>query len=625
MCGITGFVLREALPEPQRRLRAMADSLRHRGPDGEGFFHSSIANSGGTVGLAHRRLAIIDLATGDQPMVHVDAGVTLVFNGEIYNFAALRRELESRGHRFRTKSDTEVLLNAYVEWGPACVERLRGMFAFALWDRPRALLMLARDHFGKKPLYIYEDAEKLLFGSEIKSLLAFGDLPTSLDRASVCDYLVYRYVPGPYTLFAGIRKLMPGSYAIWRDWRLVETRFYTPPYGSEPSEKADVGDLLGEFEKTLDTAVSLRMVSDVPYGAFLSGGLDSSAIVAFMTRHSSQAVNTFSVGFREGSYSELPYARMVAQKFRTHHDELLVSAADLMQHLPALIHYSDAPVAEASTIPIYLMSKEAAKSVKMVLTGEGSDELLGGYPKHSAERFAALYRWTVPASLHRVVVEPMIRLLPYDFRRIKTMVATVGLADPRERLPRWLGALSFAERDRLLAIGGSRREVDPTPFRASERRSALERALYFDQTSWLPDNLLERGDRMTMAASIEARMPFMDTELAALAARMSNRWRIRGFVQKYILRRLMRDILPPEILGRPKVGFRVPVNEWFRGSMRSFVRDHLTRPGALANELCHRWEIDRVLAEHESGRQNHEKLIWTLVNLELFQKQFRLA
>jgi asparagine synthase (glutamine-hydrolysing) len=624
MCGIAGFVLSETLPDTERRLQAMGDSIRHRGPDGEGFFRCP-TESGGTVGLAHRRLAIIDLSTGDQPMAHAEAGVTLVFNGEIYNFATLRRELEALGHRFRTKSDTEVLLNAYVEWGPACVERLRGMFAFALWDAPRQQLMLARDHFGKKPLYLYEDRGRLLFGSEVKALLAFGDVRTGLDHASVADYLVYRYVPGPHTLFTGIRKLMPGSYALWRAGTLVETRFYRPPYGDAPSSEAPLADPLDAFGRMLDEAVSIRMVSDVPYGAFLSGGLDSSAIVALMARHSSQPVNTFSVGFREADYSELPYAQTIARQFGTNHNELIVSADDLMQHLPTLIYHSDAPVAEASTIPIYLMSREAAKTVKMVLSGEGSDEMLAGYPKHSAERFSALYRGIVPGPVHRGLLEPAIRLLPYKFRRIKTMMATIGLRDPEERLPRWLGALSFAERDRLLAPGIPRRAVDPSPFAASPRRSALDRALYFDQTSWLPDNLLERGDRITMAASIEARMPFMDIELAALAARLPDRWRIKGFEQKHILRRLMRGTLPAEILDRPKVGFRVPVNEWFRGSMRGFVREHLTGPDAAARSLYDPKAIERVLGEHESGRQNHEKLIWTLVNLELFQKRFSLA
>ena len=625
MCGIAGFIIAGRTPDAERRLKAMAHSIRHRGPDGEGFFLDSAGNGAYAVGLVHRRLAIIDLATGVQPMVHQSAGVTLVCNGEIYNFDLLRRELELLGHRFRTKSDTEVLLNAYVEWGPDCVAKLRGMFAFALWDHPRGRLMLARDHFGKKPLYIHEDKGRLLFGSEIKALLAFGDLHPAFDRPSIADYLVYRYVPAPHTFFDGIRKLMPGSYALWERGRLTQRSFYTPPYGLSPADEALIEDPVGAFARELDTAVRIRMVSDVPYGAFLSGGIDSSAIVALMSRHSAQPINTFSVGFREARHSELRYARMVARRFATRHTELLVSADDLMQHLPKLIDHSDAPVAEAANIPIYLISREAAKSVKMVLTGEGSDELLGGYPKHSAERFAKPYQSVMPACLHRAAMEPLTDLLPYRFRRVKTMMGAIGIRDPRERLPRWLEALSFAERDRLLGQGIARRPPDPRPFLSSGRRSPLERMLYFDQTSLLPDNLLEREDRITMAASIEARMPFVDTELTALAARLPDKWRIKGLTQKYILRRMMRSLLPSEILGRPNAGFRVPISEWFRGSMRSFVRDHVTGPGALAREIFNRQEVERILKQHESGRCNHEKVIWTLINLELFQRQFRLG
>ena len=625
MCGIAGFILTGNLRDAERRLRAMADSVRHRGPDGEGYALFSVGEHRYTVGFAQRRLAIIDLLTGEQPMTHQQAGVTLIFNGEIYNFKELRQELEARGERFRTRSDTEVLLNAYVAWGPGCVNRLRGMFAFALWDHPRRRLMLARDHFGKKPLYLYERDGVVLFGSEIKALLAFGAVAPELDRASIADYLVYRYVPAPHTLFAGVRKLMPGSYALWENGRFKETNFYTPPYGEEPEAGPPIADPVATFREKLDEAVRLRMVSDVPFGAFLSGGIDSSTIVALMTRHSAQPINTFAVGFREARYSELHYARLVAEKFATRHVEVVVSADDLMQHLPTLIEHGDAPVADPSNIPLYLISCAAAKSVKMVLTGEGSDELLAGYPKHSAERFVALYQRIMPAVLHRRLVEPLTHLLPYEFRRVKIMAAAIGLRDPRERLPRWLGALSFSECDRLLDNSVPRRPVDAQPFAASPRRSALERMLYFDQTSWLPDNLLERGDRISMAASIEARMPFMDTELAALVARLPDSWRIRGLVQKYILRTAMADILPTVILGRPKVGFRVPVNEWFRGPMRSFIRDHIGGQRSLCRELCDRRQIEQVLSEHESGRQNHEKLLWTLVNLELFQERYALG
>ncbi|HXE15866.1 MAG TPA: asparagine synthase (glutamine-hydrolyzing) [Stellaceae bacterium] len=624
MCGIAGFVLQGQPRDAGQRLKAMTDRIRHRGPDGEGFFLQSTADGRYTIGLGHRRLAIIDLATGDQPITHQSAGVTLVFNGEIYNFRELRAELESRGHRFRTSSDTEALLNAYVEWGPRCVERFRGMFAFALWDDGNQRLMLARDHFGKKPLFIQESGGAVLFGSEIKAILSFGGATPSLDRASLADYFVYRYVPAPHTLFAGIRKLMPGSYAVWEKGHLTETAFYHPPYGDAP-EIPSISDPVAAFTERLDDAVRVRMVSDVPFGAFLSGGLDSSAIVALMSRHAAQPINTFSVGFREARYSELPYAASIARQFGTNHTELTIAADDLMQHLPTLIDHQDAPVAEASNIPIYLISREAAKSVKMVLTGEGSDELLGGYPKHAAERYAAIYQRLVPACAHDRVVAPLINVLPYRFRRIKILAASIALRDPAERMARWMGALTYTERDKLLSGVQERRPIDPEPFRVDGRRSALERVLYFDQTSWLPDNLLERGDRITMAASIEARMPFMDTELARFMARLPDKWRIRGLTRKYLLRRAMENVLPPAILERPKVGFRVPINEWFRGPMRGFVRELIDAPSSLARTLCDRATIDRTLAEHESGRQNHEKLIWIMVNLELFQRQFRLS
>ncbi len=384
-------------------------------------------------------------------------GVTLVFNGEIYNFQELRRELEALGHCFRTRSDTEVLLRGYLHWGPSCVRRLRGMFAFALWDQPNARLMLARDHFGKKPLYVYRDTERLLFASEVKAILAADDLHLSLDETAIGDYLRYRYVPAPHTLFRGVRKIMPGSYAIWENGRWQETRFYVPPYGTEPAALRDaVEDPVRAFAATLEEAVRIRMISDVPYGAFLSGGLDSSAIVALMSRHAERPVNTFSVGFREARYSELPYARLIAQQFRTNHTELVISADELMQYLPLLIYHSDAPVSEASNIPIYLMSREAAKSVKMVLTGEGSDELLGGYPKHSAERFVGLYQALVPEVMHRRLVEPALRRLPYRLRRIKIMAGAIGLRDPQERMPGWLSALPSAEMDRLLRLAPGR-------------------------------------------------------------------------------------------------------------------------------------------------------------------------
>jgi asparagine synthase (glutamine-hydrolysing) len=331
------------------------------------------------------------------------------------------------------------------------------------------------------------------------------------------------------------------------------------------------------------------------------------------------------VGFREAEHSELQYARLIAEKFHTQHTELLVSADDLMSYLPTLIRSSDGPVSEPSNIPIWLISKKASESVKMVLTGEGSDELLGGYPKHSAERFGAIWRSLIPTSLHKNVVEPVLGALPFRFHRVKTLAASIGLRSDEERFARWMGALTFAERDQFMAMHTKHRPIDELVFRHGKGRTALERILQFDQLSWLPDNLLERGDRMTMAASIEARMPFMDTVLAAFVSRLGDRWRIRGLSSKHILRLAMKDILPPEIIYRPKVGFRVPVAEWFRGPMREFMRDHLASRNSVTSGLYRESELMRVLDEHEQGVRNHEKLLWSLLNLELFQRQYGLS
>lgn len=625
MCGIAGWIEDAATSPGEDVAKAMSDAIPYRGPDGDGWHLTGTRDNRKTIGLVHRRLAIIDLEGGVQPMHDADGRLTLVFNGEIYNFRELRAELEAEGHAFRTNSDTEVLLQAYLEWGPGCVRRFRGMFAFALWDAAAERLVLARDPFGKKPLYLYEDGRRLIFGSEVKTILVHPDVPRELDRASVLDYLAYRYVPGPHTLFKGIRKLRPGSFAVWQGGALSETAYFTPPDATERPTDVQPDDPVAAFTAELDEAVRVRMVSDVPFGAFLSGGIDSSAIVALMSRHSDLPINTFSVGFKEETYSELGHAKLIAGAFKTNHTELVVSADELMGFLPDLIERRDAPVAEPSDIPIYLLSREARKSVKMVLTGEGSDEILAGYPKHRFEHLAARYQGLVPDALHKGLIEPLVRALPYRFRRIKTLAANFGLRDPHERYPRWFGAQSFGERDALVAVAEKPRPAPPYAFAADDGQSPLRKLLHFDQTSWLPDNLLERGDRMTMAASIEARMPFMDTKLAAFVAGLDDSDRLRGGEQKRLLRRAMRGVLPETILTRPKVGFRVPVNAWFRTSMRGWLADLLTGPDSRTRALYRRAELDRVLAEHADGRQNHEKLLWTLANLELFQRAYRLA
>lgn len=621
MCGIAGWVSTRPITGADAVLGAMNDVLAHRGPDGEGRFVTRFA--GGEAALGHRRLAIIDLVTGDQPMRATSRPATIVFNGELYNFRELRLELEALGHAFRTRSDTEVVLEAYCRWGEACVRRFRGMFAFAIWDAADERLFLARDHFGEKPLYFWCDGETLAFASEAKALLAAGFVSPVLDREAVADYLVYRYVPGPRTLFRGIAKLPPGSSAVWHAGRLTERRYFSPPDGWQaPDEPARP---VAAFAAALDEAVQTRLISDVPFGAFLSGGIDSSAIVAVMRRHLG-TVRTFSVGFAEARYSELEYARLVARHFGTDHHELVTQARDVVDYLPRLIRFRDAPVAEASDVPIYLLAREAATSVKMVLTGEGGDELLAGYPKHRFEPFVGAYQRLVPAWLHGRLVEPLVASLPYGARRLKILARTAGMRGRDERLPRWFGALSPEELRALTNLAANRTGEGEAarPFQTAPQQSLLRQALYFDQTSWLPDNLLERGDRMTMAASLEARMPFLDWPLACLVARLDDRRRIRFGQQKAVLRAAMRTTLPAPVLTRRKVGFRVPFNEWFRGPLRTWLSDHLEGEGALSRPFYRRGSVERLIREHAAGAQNHERLLWTMLSLELFQREYGL-
>lgn len=627
MCGIAGFIAELSQDDARPRLQAMTDAIEHRGPDAEG--HAFGRSGDACVALGHRRLSIIDLEASIQPFVDADAGLTLVFNGEVYNFQTLRAELQGLGHRFRTAGDTEVVLRAYAQWGTGCAERLRGMFAFALWDAPQQRLYLARDRFGQKPLFLAqaggEQGGALVFASEIKAILAGGFAQARVDMAGLWDLFAYRYAPSPHTLFAGIRKLPPATWMTWQAGRQqVETYWHAPDRDRrhDPIERADAPAAVRD---ALDEAVRLRMVADVPFGAFLSGGLDSSIIVALMARHSTERVKTFSVGFPVAEYSELDHAQTVAEHVGTEHHAYTVTDADMMDKLPTLIGYRDAPVCEPSDVPVYLLSQAARREVKMVLTGEGSDELLAGYPKHAFERYVPGYQM-IPGPLRRGLIEPLVRALPFRFRRAKTAITNLGLGDVRERYPRWFGALSAAERAELVALHApAGHQADGLPFASAAGNSALRRVLHFDQTSWLPDNLLERGDRMTMAVGLEARMPFMDHHFAAVASRLPDDARLDRHTGKWALRLAAAQLIPAHILTRPKVGFRVPVDVWFRGPLRDYLRDHLLGTDARTASYFHRNALERVVAEHLDNRQNHEKLLWLLLNLELWHRHFEVS
>lgn len=619
MCGIAGWIAPPAPSLDRETLASMLQAIAARGPDDEGMFDAPAETTGCHVFLGHRRLAIIDVAGARQPMCDAVAGLALVFNGEIYNFRQLREELLHQGYCFQRDSDTEVLLRAYQHWGDEVVHHLRGSFAFVIWDGRQERLFMARDRFGEKPLFLYEHAGGLYFASEVKALLRLPGCQARIDLPAVWDYLSYRYVPAPKTLFAGIRKLMPGSAAVWEAGQFTEWRYWDAPDGLAGDARPAEANVVEDFLSRLDETVKLEMVSDVPFGAFLSGGLDSSMIVALMTRHCPQ-VNTFSVGFSEARYSELGYAAQVAKAFGTTHHELTVSYKDVVAQLPKLIGYRDAPVSEPSDIAIYLLASEAARKVKMVLTGEGSDEILGGYPKHVFERFAGPYQ-RLPHGLRHKLIAPLVHALPYRFRRAKTAVTNLNIEDAGERHARWFGALNHSERENLSVLGLYGKGREPAPDSAAGN-SALRQILYFDQTSWLPDNLLERGDRMTMAASIEARVPFLDHKLAEFVSALPDKFRVRGLSTKWILREAGKKIIPANILKRPKVGFRVPVNEWFRHDMRDFLLEHLQGPASLTRSYFDAKVLDGMVADHLKGRQNHEKLLWSLLNLEIWHRQY---
>lgn len=618
MCGIVGWIAERRLGFDDRTVRAMADRLAHRGPDGDGTWFAD-AGDRWRVGFGHRRLSIIDLAGGAQPMQAQD-GTCVTYNGEVYNYRELRRELEAAGAVFRTSSDTEVLLHGYRQWGLGFLGRLAGMFALALWDPARQRLVIARDRFGKKPLFLCRRDGMLAFASEIKALLALPGVKPRLDREALGHYMAFRYAPGPGTLFQGIEKLQAGQMLVWERGATRIDTWYVPPDARPRADADGPADPLPSFERLLDQAVTRRLVADVPLGAYLSGGLDSSTVVALMARKTGRPVATYSIGFEEERYSELPHAGLVARELKTDHRPVLFSTRELVDLLPAATRFRDAPVSEPADLPILLLSRMAAKDVKVVLTGEGADEVLAGYPKYAVEPYARLYQAIVPGGLHDLLVEPLVNALPYGFRRIKTLAASLGERDFAQRMIRWFGALSADEQRGLTDL--------PRPAFALGHddpcNSPLRRALHFDQAVWLPDNLLERGDRMTMAASLEARMPFLDHDLAAFASSLPDRWRLHGLTGKWILRRAADAILPRSIIDRPKSGFRMPVNEWLRGPMRPFLTD-LMGPEARSRVFYRRGALDRVMDEHQRGRRNHEKLLWQILALEVFLRETGLA
>jgi len=619
MCGIAAWFDPEGGRPELAWLETAAANLAHRGPDDCGFHVED------GVGLAFRRLSIVDVATGAQPLANEDGSVRIVYNGEVYNHAEIRRELEARGHRYRTQSDTETIVHAYEEWGEDCVTRLRGMFGFAIFDRNRRRLFVGRDRVGIKPIYVARAGRAFVCASEIKALFAFPGVERRVHLPGVVEHLTLRYAAAPGTLFAGIEKLRAGHTLTLDAQGERQRRYWSVAW--EP--KVEIGDdaALGELEARLTESVRLRLMSEVPLGALLSGGVDSSVVVALMSRLNERPVQTFSVGFDEpGPYNELPFARTVARHLGTEHREILVGAQDLLREIPRLVWHQDEPVSEPAAIPTFLVSQLARETVTVVLTGEGGDELFAGYPKYAVDPFARGIA-ALPAVLRDPLLEHGIGRLPFRFRKLQVAARSARFRDEAERLAAWFAGFAGAERVRLLSPALRAHDgVAVAAFRAaldeSAARRPLDRMLDADLRLWLPDDLLMKMDKMSMAASIEARVPLLDHPLIEWAARLPERFKVQGMQGKVLLKRLARRLIPAEVVDRPKIGFTVPLAPWFRGGLRELLVDTLLSPASLGRGYYDPAVLRTTVDDHLSGRRDRSRELWTLLTLELWHRAY---
>jgi asparagine synthase (glutamine-hydrolysing) len=622
MCGIYGIL---ALDGTRRHdvsvLARMGNAIVHRGPDDSGAYED-----GGLL-LGMRRLSIIDVAGGHQPISSEDGQVVVVCNGEIYNFRELRRALEGAGHRFATNSDTEVAVHAYEEYGDAFLNKLEGMFGFALWDRRRRRLLVARDAIGVKPIYFRLDGRELMFASEAKALLAVPGVSARLDPSSLAQYLSVGYVSAPNAMFEGMRKLEPGSVLVAEAGSVRTQRYYRLPATIDNirTEHEWVESVRSEIER----AVRDQMVSDVPIGAFLSGGIDSSAVVAFMSRHSSQPVKTYSIGFQGSTgaemYNELPFARQVARQYGTDHHEIVVQP-DVATLLPGLVWHMDEPIADAAFITTYLVSKFARRDVTVILSGVGGDELFGGYKRYLDEHYRALYH-RIPAFIRSGMIAPLAGLLPSDrhsrvlnqMRLAKAFLRADTLPFP-ERYRDYMQVFDAAERAALLR-GGVPANFDDCIARAFAQAHSddpLRQLMDVDFATQLPDDLLLLTDKMSMAVSLECRVPLLDQRLVELAARMPGSLKMRGGELKHVLKRALHGVLPDSILFREKRGFGAPMGAWLRAELAPMLRDLLSREAVRRRGLLEPEAVQATICEHEQQRADRTDHLLALINLEIW-------
>ena len=628
MCGIAGIL------EFGRDTRANATALRemcrvmtHRGPDDEGFYTDAC------LGLGMRRLSIVDLATGHQPISNEDGSLWIVFNGEIYNHLALREQLIARGHSYSTHSDTETIIHLFEEYGADCVQHLRGMFAFAIWNRNTKTLFIARDRLGIKPLYYKLTPERLLFGSEIKVVLAHGGIRPEFNRTALPEFLAFGYLSGEETFYSGIGKLLPGhTMTIGPDGK-PEIRQYWDLNASEPHESRDENYYVRGYRELLEGAVQSHLMSDVPLGVFLSGGLDSSAVAALMTKIRREPIETFSVGYPEQSYSELPYARTVADHLKSLHREVLIGEQDFFDSLPRLIWHEDEPIVWPSSVALYFVAKLARERVTVVLTGEGSDETLAGYTRYAFTlknaAFDRVYRGVVPSFARRQLRSALANsgLIGATVRRklAHTFLALDGESWPEFYFDNFFSAFGKAEQSALLTADFAGQFAPETAYREVlkywEQSSGplLQRLLYTDIKTYLVE-LLMKQDNMSMAASIESRVPFLDHALVEFASRIPREVQLKGLAGKQILKKAMEDLLPHSIIYRPKLGFPTPWSGWLAGSRLDSIETMLLEPRSLKRGYFRREAIQKLFHEHRAKHRDNYDRIWRLLNLEWWHR-----
>ncbi|HXL80436.1 MAG TPA: asparagine synthase (glutamine-hydrolyzing) [Pyrinomonadaceae bacterium] len=624
MCGIVGIVRSDGLDVDRALLTRMADAVRHRGPDDDGFYLN------GPVGLGMRRLSIIDLAGGAQPIHNQDRSAWIVFNGEIYNYRQLRDQLEKLGHTFYTNSDTEAIIHAYDQYGADCPKHLRGMFAFAIWDERTQELFLARDRVGKKPVLYAQVNGQLVFGSEFSALLQHPDIGKDIDFEALNHYLSFMCVPAPLTAYREIRKLEPGHSLRYRKGEIRIERYWQPDF----SRKVDISEQEAGEEaiKILRDAVKVRLMSEVPLGAFLSGGIDSSAVVALMSEESSAPVKTFSIGFEEQEFSELQHARRVAAHVGADHHEFIVRP-DALEVLPILVEHYGEPYADSSAVPTYYVARETRKHVTVALNGDGGDESFAGYERYAAMRLAEKYH-RIPAVLRDTVLRQAIELMPSSetkrgrVRDVKRFVEAASLPKV-ERYLRWLSVFDSQAKQDLCTDNFRQKTQAHSPagiidpwFARANGSGIVDAALLTDIMTYLPNDLLVKVDIATMANSLEARSPFLDHHVIEFAASLPEKYKLRGLTTKYLLKQVLKKLLPAENVDRRKMGFGVPIGHWFRGKLQPFLRETILSESALKRGLFKPDAVKRLVELHTRSERDYSHQLWTLLMLELWFRRF---